>query len=75
MSRRHLQAARTACIRSCSRHVVAHRQMEPARVIVPGLVIFGLDAIQGTFYTEVAVDHLGIGSVIGAVLFASSALG
>jgi hypothetical protein len=50
-------------------------RMEPARVIVPGLVIFGLDAIQGTFYTEVAVDHLGIGSVIGAVLFASSALG
>jgi hypothetical protein len=48
---------------------------EPARVIVPGLVIFGLDAIQGTFYTEIAVDHLGIGSVIGAVLFASSALG
>jgi hypothetical protein len=49
--------------------------MEPARVIVPGLIIFGLDAIQGTFYTEVAVDHLGVGSVIGAVLFASSALG
>ena len=50
-------------------------RMEPARVIVPGLVIFGLDAIQGTFYTEVAVDHLGVGSVIGAVLFGSSALG
>ncbi len=50
-------------------------KLEPARVIVPGLVIFGLDAIQGTFYTEVAVDHLGIGSVFGAVLFASSALG
>ena len=29
--------------------------------IVPALVIFGLDAIQGTFYTEVAVDHLGLG--------------
>jgi hypothetical protein len=50
-------------------------KMEPARVIVPGLIIFGLDAIQGTFYTEVAVDHLGVRSVIGAVLFASSALG
>jgi hypothetical protein len=50
-------------------------KMEPARVIVPGLIIFGLDAVQGTFYTEVAVDHLGVGSVIGAVLFASSALG
>ncbi len=50
-------------------------KMEPARVIVPGLIIFGLDAIQGTFYTELAVDHLGVGSIIGAVLFASSALG
>ena len=50
-------------------------RLEPARVIVPGLIIFGLDAIQGTFYTEVAVDHLGIGSVIGAVLFGASALG
>jgi hypothetical protein len=50
-------------------------RMEPARVIVPGLVIFGLDAVQGTFYTEIAVDHLGIGSVIGAVLFSASALG
>jgi hypothetical protein len=50
-------------------------KMEPARVIVPGLIIFGLDAIQGTFYTEVAVDHLGIRSVLGAALFASSALG
>jgi hypothetical protein len=50
-------------------------KVEPARVIVPGVIIFGLDAIQGTFYTEVAVDHLGIRSVIGAVLFASSALG
>jgi hypothetical protein len=26
-------------------------KMEPARVVVPGLVIFGLDAVQGTFYT------------------------
>ena len=50
-------------------------RMEPARVIVPGLVIFGLDAIQGTFYTEVAVDHLGVGSLIGAILFGASALG
>jgi hypothetical protein len=50
-------------------------KLEPARVIVPGLIIFGLDAIQGTFYTEVAVDHLGIESVIGTVLFGASALG
>jgi hypothetical protein len=44
-------------------------------VIVPGLIIFGLDAVQGTFYTEVAVDHLGIGSIVGAVLFSASSLG
>jgi hypothetical protein len=50
-------------------------RMEPARVIVPGLIIFGLDAVQGTFYTEVAVDHLGVESVIGSVLFGASALG
>jgi hypothetical protein len=50
-------------------------KLEPARVIVPGLIIFGLDAVQGTFYTEVAVDHLGIESVIGSVLFGASALG
>jgi hypothetical protein len=50
-------------------------KLEPARVIVPGLVIFGLDAIQGTFYTEIAVDHLGVGSIIGAVLFGASSLG
>ena len=50
-------------------------KLEPARVIVPGLIIFGLDAVQGTFYTEVAVDHLGVESVIGSVLFGASALG
>ena len=50
-------------------------KMEPARVIVPGLVIFGLDAIQGTLYTEIAVDHLGVESIIGTVLFGASALG
>jgi hypothetical protein len=48
---------------------------EPARVVVPGLVIFGLDAIQGTFYTEIAVDHLGWESVAGALVFGASTLG
>jgi hypothetical protein len=48
---------------------------EPARVIVPGLVIFGLDALQGTLYTEVAVDHHGLESVAGAFLFGASTLG
>src|ERR1700733_14675282 len=50
-------------------------KMEPARVIVPALVIFGLDAIQGTFYTEVAVDHLGFGWVAPVFVFGASTLG
>jgi hypothetical protein len=48
---------------------------EPARVAVPALVIFGLEAIQGTFYTEVAVDRLGWESVAGTLVFGASALG
>ena len=34
-------------------------RQEPARVAVPALVIFGLDALQSTFFTEIAVDRLG----------------
>ena len=48
---------------------------EPARVIVPGLVIFGLDAFQGTLYTELAVDHLGVESLISTFVFGASTLG
>ena len=48
---------------------------EPARVVVPGLVIFALDALQGTFFTELAVDHLGLESVTGAFVFGASTLG
>ena len=48
---------------------------EPARVIVPALVIFGLDAIEGTFFTEVAVDHLGLESLAGVFVFGASTLG
>jgi hypothetical protein len=50
-------------------------KMEPARVIAPALVIFGLDAIQGTFYTEVAVDHLGLDSLATVFVFGASTLG
>jgi hypothetical protein len=50
-------------------------RMEPARVIVPALVIFGLDAIEGTFFTEVAVDHLGLESLAGVFIFGASTLG
>jgi hypothetical protein len=50
-------------------------RMEPARVIVPALVIFALDALQATFFTEVAVDHLGWESVAGTFAFGASTLG
>ena len=50
-------------------------RMEPARVIVPALVIFGLDAIESTFFTEVAVDHLGLESIAGVFVFGASTLG
>jgi hypothetical protein len=48
---------------------------EPGRVIIPGLVIFGIDALQGTLYTILAVDHLGIESTISAFVYGASTLG
>ena len=48
---------------------------EPARVIVPALVIFGLDALQSTLYTEIAVDRLGWESLAGVFVFGASTLG
>ena len=48
---------------------------EPGRVIVPALVIFGLDALQGTLYTEIAVDRLGWESLAGVFVFGASTLG
>jgi hypothetical protein len=50
-------------------------RMEPARVVVPALVIFALDALQGTLYTELAVDHLGWESIAGTFAFGASTLG
>jgi hypothetical protein len=50
-------------------------KLEPARVLVPGLVIFGLDAFQSTWFTEIATDHLGWESLSGAVVFGVSSLG
>jgi hypothetical protein len=50
-------------------------RLEPGRVLVPAVVIFGLTAIQGTWLTEISVDHLGFGSVAGVVLFGVSTLG
>jgi hypothetical protein len=48
---------------------------EPARVVVPALVIFCLDAFAGTLYTVVAVDRLGWESLAGAFVFGASSLG
>jgi hypothetical protein len=50
-------------------------RLEPARVIVPALVIFGLDAFQSTWFTEISVDHLGLESISTAVFFGVSTLG
>ncbi len=50
-------------------------RLEPARVVVPAIVIFALDALQGTFYTEIAVDRLGLESIAGIFVFGASALG
>jgi UPF0716 family protein affecting phage T7 exclusion len=50
-------------------------RMEPARVVVPALVIFALDALQGTLYTELAVDRLGWESIASTFAFGASSLG
>jgi hypothetical protein len=50
-------------------------RLEPARVLVPALVIFGLDAFQSTWFTEISTDHLGLESLTTAVLFGVSSLG
>src|SRR5579871_3110441 len=48
---------------------------EPARVVVPALVIFALDALQATIFTQLAVDNLGLESVAFAFVYGASALG
>jgi hypothetical protein len=48
---------------------------EPARVLVPALLIFGLDAFSDTGFTEISVDHFGLESLIGVVALAFSTLG
>jgi hypothetical protein len=50
-------------------------RMQPGRVVIPGLVIFALDAIQGTLYTVGAVDHLGLESLASTFVFGASSLG
>jgi hypothetical protein len=48
---------------------------EPGRVLVPAAAIFGLDAINGVFFTKIATDHLGLESIAGAFVFGASSLG
>jgi hypothetical protein len=43
--------------------------------VVPALVIFALDALQGTIFTQLAVDHLGLESVAFAFVYGASTLG
>jgi hypothetical protein len=50
-------------------------RLEPARVLVPALVIFGLDAMQSTWFTEISTDHLGLESLTSVVVFGASSLG
>ncbi len=50
-------------------------RLEPARVLVPALVIFFLDAFQGTFFTEISTDRMGLASLFGAAVFGVSTLG
>ena len=48
---------------------------EPGRVVFPALVIFGVDAILSTFYTETAVHHLGFESLAATFVGGASTLG
>ena len=43
-------------------------KLEPGRVIVPALVIFGITAFESTFFTEVSTDHLGLESLASVVV-------
>lgn len=48
---------------------------EPARVVVPALVIFALDALQGTIFEQLAAERLGLESVAFAFVYGASTLG
>ena len=50
-------------------------RMEPGRVVIPGLVIFALDAIQSTIYLKLSADHQGLISAASAFVFGASTLG
>jgi hypothetical protein len=50
-------------------------RMEPGRVVIPGLVIFALDAIWATVFIELSADHHGLLSALSAFAFGASTLG
>ena len=50
-------------------------RLEPGRVLVPAVVIFFLDAFEGTFFTEISTDRMGLASLVGVVVFGVSTLG
>jgi hypothetical protein len=50
-------------------------RLEPARVLIPAAVIFFLAAFEGTFFTEISTDRMGLASLVGAAVFGASTLG
>jgi hypothetical protein len=48
---------------------------EPARVFLPALGVFAIDATAATAFTELSADHLGLESVAAAAILATSTLG
>ncbi len=50
-------------------------RLEPARVLVPALVIFFVDAFGGTFFTEISTDRMGLVSLVAVAVFGVSTLG
>jgi hypothetical protein len=50
-------------------------RMEPGRVLVPAVVVFGIDAIANTELTEISVNHHGFESLIAFTVLGLSALG
>jgi hypothetical protein len=57
------------------RMAVRTARAEPARVFLPAVLIFGLDAVNSTYFTEVSVDHLGDESLAAAAALLVSTLG
>ncbi len=48
---------------------------EPGRVFVPALVVFAIDALAATGFTELSADHLGYESLAAVAILACSAVG